>query len=127
MPCETPANPPAPLPPTPTHPHPAHFFYTSLPPLPPPRPCFVPARLWANASAGGDHYVTQLDPNGTVRDFIDYDANLIACATGVATTDRCTALLKRVDSGRCTHAKATFVSEVRRRGESRHVAGRLFP
>jgi hypothetical protein len=73
----------------------------------------VPVRLWANASSGGDHYVTQMDPNGTVRDFIDYDANLIACATGVATTDRCTALLGRVDKGRCAHAKATFVSEVR--------------
>jgi hypothetical protein len=35
-------------------------------------------RLWA-----GDHYVTQLNPNGSTTDFVDYDSNLIALAHGV--------------------------------------------
>ncbi len=62
--------------------------------------------------AGDDHFVTQLNPDGTTRDFVDYDSNLIACAFGVAGVKRCQALLRRIDSGRCAHARATFVSEV---------------
>jgi hypothetical protein len=63
-------------------------------------------RLWA-----GDHYVTQLNPDGSTRDFVDYDANLLAVAYGVAPPDRARAVLDRVDSGPCTHGRATWVSE----------------
>jgi hypothetical protein len=34
--------------------------------------------LWSD-----DHYVTQMNPDGSTRDFIDYDSNLIATAAGV--------------------------------------------
>ena len=45
---------------------------------------------------------------------VDYDANLIAVANGVATDERAKAILKRVDSGRCSAAQGAgpqFVSE----------------
>jgi hypothetical protein len=64
-------------------------------------------RLWA-----GDHYVTQLNPDGSTRDLVDYDANVLAVAFGVAPPDRAEAVLERVDSGPCTHGRATWVSEV---------------
>jgi len=59
----------------------------------------------------GDHYVTQLNPDGSTRDFIDYDANLIALAHGIASPDRAKKIFHRIDSGRCVHGRATFVSE----------------
>ena len=62
--------------------------------------------LWS-----GDHYVTQLNPDGSTRDFVDYDANVLAVAFGVAPPDRAQAILKRVDAGPCTHGRATWVSE----------------
>lgn len=69
--------------------------------------------LWA-----GDHYITQLNPDGTTRDFVDYDSNLLAVAFGIAPPDRAKLILARVDSGSCTHAgvatgrpRATWVSE----------------
>eukprot|EP01062_Namystynia_karyoxenos_P056453 TRINITY_DN47418_c0_g1_i1.p1 TRINITY_DN47418_c0_g1~~TRINITY_DN47418_c0_g1_i1.p1 ORF type:complete len:912 (+),score=201.92 TRINITY_DN47418_c0_g1_i1:73-2736(+) len=65
--------------------------------------------LWGNSS--GDHYVTQLNPDGSTRDFVDYDANLIALAHGVAPPQRAQATLARIDRGRCAHGRATFVSE----------------
>ncbi len=64
------------------------------------------ARLW-----NGDHYVTQLNPDGSRRDLVDYDANLLAVAFGVAPPDRARAILDRVDAGPCTHGRATWVSE----------------
>jgi hypothetical protein len=64
------------------------------------------ARLWA-----GDHYVTQLNRDGTTRDLVDYDSNLLAVANGVATGDRAAKVLARVDAGACTHGRATWVSE----------------
>jgi hypothetical protein len=63
-------------------------------------------RLWA-----GDHYVTQLNPDGTTRDFVDYDANLLAVGFGVAPPDRAQKILARVDAGPCTHGRPTWVSE----------------
>lgn len=88
-------------------------------------------RLWQQ-----DHMVTQLNPDGALfccalcrcaqptrwlmtrcasagstRDFVDYDANLLAVHAGVVTGDRMASLLKRVDGGNCTHGRATFVSE----------------
>ena len=74
--------------------------------------------LWA---ASGDHYCTNSNPGGTgpggvvvcARDFVDYDANLLAVAAGVpATPAQAAAILARVDAGECTHARATYVSEV---------------
>jgi hypothetical protein len=71
------------------------------------------AHLWA-----GDHYITQLNPDGTTRDFVDYDASLLAVAFGIAPPDRAKLILSRVDSGDCTHAnpaagrpRPTYVSE----------------
>jgi hypothetical protein len=32
----------------------------------------VNAKLWASDAAGGDHYITQLNSDGTTRDFVDY-------------------------------------------------------
>ncbi len=64
------------------------------------------AHLWA-----GDHYITQLNPDGSTRDFVDYDSNLLAVAFGVAPPDRAAKVLARVDAGPCTHAMPTYVSE----------------
>jgi hypothetical protein len=65
--------------------------------------------LW---STENDHYITNLSPDGKIRDFVDYDANTLAVAWDVAPDSRTAAILKRVDSGKCTHARATYVSEV---------------
>lgn len=73
------------------------------------------AKLWAPAASGDDHYITQLNPDGTTRDFVDYDANLIALAHGVPDPERAARVLKRIDSGRCSAAQGAgpqFVSEV---------------
>ena len=59
-----------------------------------------------------DHYVTQMNPDGSTRDFVDYDSNLIAVAAGVPSAGQAALLLRRIDGGRCTHGRATFVSEV---------------
>ena len=64
------------------------------------------SRLWS-----GDHYVTQLNPDGTTRDLVDYDSNLLAVAFGVAPPERAQQILARVDAGPCTHGRATWVSE----------------
>ncbi len=62
--------------------------------------------LWSN-----DHYVTQMNLDGSTRDFIDYDSNLIATAAGVPSKSQAALLLRRIDGGRCSHGRATFVSE----------------
>lgn len=73
-------------------------------------------KLWADVSAGDDHYITQLNKeDGSTRDFVDYDSNLIAVAHGIPDTDRARAIFKRIDGGRCSAASgagAQFVSEV---------------
>ncbi len=56
------------------------------------------AHLWRD-----DHYVTQMNPDGTTRDFVDYDSNLIAVAAGVATAEQAALVLRRIDGGRCAH------------------------
>ena len=46
------------------------------------------------------------------RDFVDYDANLLAVAAGVTDQERSKLVLGRVDSGHCSHSGVgTFVSE----------------
>lgn len=67
------------------------------------------ALLFSNTT--GDHYVTQLNPDGTTRDFVDYDANFIALAHGLADADRAAKIFARVDAGRCVHGRASFVAE----------------
>eukprot|EP01113_Clastostelium_recurvatum_P033616 TRINITY_DN4465_c0_g1_i1.p1 TRINITY_DN4465_c0_g1~~TRINITY_DN4465_c0_g1_i1.p1 ORF type:complete len:775 (-),score=126.10 TRINITY_DN4465_c0_g1_i1:51-2045(-) len=67
----------------------------------------INAHLWR-----GDHYITQLNPDGTFKDLVDYDSNLLVTAFNIAPANRTTALLKRVDGGKCTHARATYVSEI---------------
>ncbi len=62
--------------------------------------------LWAY-----DHYVTQMNRDGSKRDFVDYDANLLAIAFGIATPRQAQSILVRIDSGPCTHGRATYVSE----------------
>jgi len=54
------------------------------------------ARLWA-----GDHYITQINPDGSVRDFVDYDTNLLAVAFGIAPPARAALILRRIDAGAC--------------------------
>ena len=66
----------------------------------------INGHLWSD-----DHYVTQLNPDGTTRDLVDYDANLLAVAFGVAPPERAQQVLARVDAGPCTHGRATWVSE----------------
>jgi len=53
-----------------------------------------------------------LNPDGTSRDFVDYDANLIALAYGIPAADRAKRAFARIDGGRCVHGRATFVSEL---------------
>ena len=71
--------------------------------------------MWASEAAGADHLVTQLNLDGSTRDFVDYDANLIAVAHGVTDEARSRAILARVDGGQCSAASgagAQFVSEL---------------
>jgi len=65
--------------------------------------------LWDPVS--NDHYLTQINPDRTTRDFVDYDSQLLAVAFGVCPPERIASVLRRVDSGPCTHARATWVSE----------------
>ena len=60
----------------------------------------------------GDHYITQLNPDNTTRDFVDYDANFIALAYGIPPdAGHANAVLGRIASGACPHARGGWVSE----------------
>lgn len=65
------------------------------------------------ALANGDHYVTQLNADGTRRDLVDYDGNYGAVA--FAHPANAPAILARLDSGPHTHpgGYGTWVSEKR--------------
>jgi neutral trehalase len=65
--------------------------------------------LWSEEE--GDHYVTQLRLDGSKRDMVDYDANFIALAHGIASPERAAKVFKRVDAGHLTHVAPTYVSE----------------
>lgn len=75
------------------------------------------AQLWA---ADDDHFVTQRNKDGSVRDFVDYDANLLAVAAGVLQNDEAAErrLLTRVDRGNYTHVRATWCSELPYTGDA---------
>ena len=66
-------------------------------------------RLWA-----GNHYITQLNPDGTTTDFGDNDSNLLAVAFGVAPPARASQVLAFTDSGPCMAApsRPAWVSQV---------------
>jgi hypothetical protein len=34
------------------------------------------AKLWASEATGGDHFITQLNVDGSIRDFVDYGEKL---------------------------------------------------
>ena len=73
--------------------------------------------LWDDNS--NDHYITQLDADlKTTRDFVDYDANLLAVAFDVAPDNRVNNLLGRVDSGDYTHVRGTWCCEVPYSGDA---------
>lgn len=73
--------------------------------------------LWDKDS--NDHYITQLNADLiTTRDFIDYDANLLAVAFGVTPDSRVGNLLTRVDSGAYTHVRGTWCCEVPYSGDA---------
>jgi hypothetical protein len=63
---------------------------------------------------GHDHYVTQRNPDWSIRDMVDYDGNYAAIAFG-ATTNRVqiAAMYHRLDGGPDTHPgnRGTWVSE----------------
>lgn len=65
---------------------------------------------------GHDHFVTEREPDGAMRDFVDYDGNFAALAFGVL-RNRADArkLLNRLDSGPHVHpgGYGTWVSERR--------------
>lgn len=69
--------------------------------------------LWATTEQGDDHFVTQWNgpDDNTVRDFVDYDANLIAVAHGIVGPSRAARVFQRIDDGGQCRASATFVSE----------------
>eukprot|EP01120_Amphizonella_sp_Union-15-10_P015804 TRINITY_DN8197_c0_g1_i1.p1 TRINITY_DN8197_c0_g1~~TRINITY_DN8197_c0_g1_i1.p1 ORF type:complete len:770 (-),score=131.23 TRINITY_DN8197_c0_g1_i1:4-2313(-) len=63
-----------------------------------------------------DHYITQLNPDMTIKDMVDYDSNLLAIAFQIPTLQMSEQILKRLDSGSCIHGLAslprpTYVSE----------------
>jgi hypothetical protein len=58
-----------------------------------------------------DHYITQRNPDGTTRDFVDYDSNLLAVAWRIADLDFARQILKRIDSNVCSHSRGTWISE----------------
>jgi hypothetical protein len=56
--------------------------------------------------------VTQLNPDGTTRDFVDYDSNLLATAFVPMSNAQRKKILTRIDGGNCTHAApGTYISE----------------
>ena len=69
--------------------------------------------LWADAENGDDHYITQLNHDGTTADYIDYAANTMAIWQGVADKERAQKIVERIAKGNCTGAgkRGTWVSE----------------
>jgi hypothetical protein len=66
-----------------------------------------------------DHFITQLNPDGSIRDFVDYDANLMTVAFGIITDPaQIHRVLQRVDSGPYTHVRGTWCSEVPYSGDA---------
>lgn len=63
---------------------------------------------------GNDHYFTQRNPDGSIRDMVDYDGNYAAIAFSAVTDETIIkSIFKRVDGGKNTHPKGygTWPSE----------------
>lgn len=74
------------------------------------------SKLWEQSQ--DDHYFTQLNLDlQTTRDFIDYDANLLAVAFDVAPDRRVADILRRVDRGAYTHVRGTWCCELAYTGD----------
>ncbi|MGB8011865.1 MAG: hypothetical protein WCF68_09650 [Terriglobales bacterium] len=71
----------------------------------------IRAELWN----GEDHFITQRNLDGSVRDLVDYDGNFAALAFGVPDEANARRLLHRLDAGVHTHpgGRGTWVSERR--------------
>ena len=69
--------------------------------------------LWADDENGDDHYITQLNHDGTSADYVDYAANAMAIWQGVADEERAKKIVRRIAQGNCTGAgkRGTWVSE----------------
>jgi hypothetical protein len=65
--------------------------------------------LWSEED--DDHFITQIRADGSRRDMVDYDANLMALAHGVTSPERAARVFRRLDNGHLTHVAPTFVSE----------------
>jgi hypothetical protein len=63
---------------------------------------------------GGDHFITQLNPDNSTLDMVDYDGNLLAVAHGVASSGRSASIMARIARGACARPNGygTAVSEV---------------
>ena len=73
--------------------------------------------LWNTTS--NDHFITQLNPDGSTRDFVDYDSNLIAVAFGAVNDPvKIESILRRVDSGNYTHIRGTWCCELPYSGDA---------
>jgi hypothetical protein len=72
----------------------------------------VNEHLWSKDD-GEDHYITQLNHDGTTADYVDYAANTMAIFTGVASPERAAKIVARMAKGNCTGAgkRGTWVSE----------------
>ena len=68
--------------------------------------CFA-CRFRSSRRAALSPSLSEVNPDGTTRDFVDYDANLIAIAHGVADANRSQRIFDRIDSGRCSAASGT--------------------
>jgi len=64
---------------------------------------------------GKDHFITQKNLDGSLRDLVDYDSNFAALAFGVLDSANAAKLLHRLDAGPHTHpgGRGTWVSERR--------------
>lgn len=69
----------------------------------------IDKRLWSEEE--DDHFITQIRADGSRRDMVDYDANLMALAHGVTSQERAARVFRRLDNGHLTHVAPTFVSE----------------
>jgi hypothetical protein len=75
-------------------------------------------RLWplvGEGVGGDDHFLTQRNPDDSIVDMVDYDANLLAVAYNVSTDAQAAKIMARIGKNPCARPAGygTFVSEVR--------------
>jgi hypothetical protein len=74
-------------------------------------------QLWPAAGegvGGDDHFLTQRNPDNSIVDMVDYDANLLAVAYNVTTDAQAKRFMARIGKNPCARPAGygTFVSEV---------------